>query len=184
MSDIKSGRVAKVYVNTFEDGGKSVSFKLDGDRRYYRTGRSRFEGILEEGNVIKFKYEDISDKAAKVIGTPKLGTAAAPASSPTKGPGAQVDWAAKDANIQYQAARKDAIALATLVLANGGVKLPAKDAAKLAVIEALVDRYTASFFSDVETKGAVGRVLPAQKAEEEPEEVEPEEGAEPDDEWD
>lgn len=184
MTDIASGTVTKLYVNTFDDGGKSISFRISGDNRYFRTGKNRFEGILEEGNTIKFKFAPVSEKAAKVIGTPKLGTSAPAAPAANRGAGAApVDWAAKDANIQYQAARKDALSLAQLVLQHEAVKLPAAVAKRLEVIEALVDRYTAAFFSDVETKGAVARVTPA--ASPEPEVEEPEDSEPPaDDDWD
>ena len=76
MSDIGSGRVTKVYENSFPDGGKSISFRIAGDNRYFRCGRNRFAGILEEGKVIKFKFEPVNDKAAKVLGTPKAGSSA------------------------------------------------------------------------------------------------------------
>jgi hypothetical protein len=164
MSDIMSGRVTRVHENTFDDGNVSVSFRIAGDNRYFRTGRNRFAGIVEEGNTIKFKMQPVSEKAAKVIGTPKKGsgpTASAPAEA-----GGNKGYGSNDAAIRYQSSRKDALVMAGMILTAQALKLPAKESSRLEVLEALVDRYTAAFYADIETKGAVARTAP--KAEEKP----------------
>lgn len=183
MSDIASGVVTKVYENSFPDGGKSVSFRINGDSRYFRCGRNRFSGILEEGKFIKFKFEPVNDKAAKVLGTPKGGSASEAAQAPASTGGGGRDWAANDAAIRYQSSRKDALEMAKLVITSEAIKLPAAQAKKLEVLEALVDRYTAAFFADIETKGAVARTKAPEPVEETPVEAEPEEVEIEDDEW-
>lgn len=187
MSDVKSGTVSKVYSNSFDDGNMSHSFKLAGDPKYYRCGKNRFAGIVEEGNVIKFKRALVNDKADKVIGTPKLGSSAdrAQANTATADAGGK-GWGSNDAAIRYQSARKDALVMAGMALTSGAIKLPAKEAGKLEVLEALVDRYTAAFYADIETKGAVARTAPAKVEEKaaEPEDEDEEEVALEDDEWD
>lgn len=189
MSDIMSGRVTKVYENTFDDGNVSVSFKIAGDNRYFRTGKNRYSGIVEEGNHIKFKMQPVSEKAAKVLGTPKKGSGSEPAAASGAAPGGSNGYGNTDAAIRYQSSRKDALEMAKLILSSDALKLPAKEAAKLAVIEALVDRYTAAFYGDIETKGAVARTAPVAKpkakdqVEDEAEEDEPEDGDGADDDW-
>ena len=195
MSEAKtiSGQVGKVYVNTFDDGNTSVSFKLRGDTMYYRLGNKRFAGIVEEGKTISFKAAQVKDNAFKVLSTPK---AAAPSEEAVSGggPGGRTGngFGSNDSAIRYQSSRKDALEMARLAIDAEVIKLPPKNG--LAALEALVDRYTAAFFADIETKGAVARTAEPAKAAEpkakakaaEPEGVEdaPEESDEMEEEWD
>jgi len=148
----KTGKVTNVYVKEFDDG-KSVSFRLAGDEKFYRCGKKRFEGILEKGNTVEFEYTSINDSAAKLVGTPKLA-----AGKPAGGGGSASSGGSSTSNdIHYQSSRKDAVEFLKAALSVGAIKLPAKESGKLEALEKALDHYTAAFYADVETKGAVAR---------------------------
>lgn len=165
---VNKARITKVYVKKFDDGNVSVSFKIAGDQRFFRCGKFRNKGVVEEGNVIKFNYDEVSEDAAKVIGKPSLVTggggedegASKPAGKPSGG-----GFGSHDSNIQYQSSRKDALVFVELIVAQGAIKLPAKESAKLEVLEGLLDRYTSVFYADIGTKGAIARTAPKAKPE-------------------
>jgi hypothetical protein len=175
-----TGTVFKVYPKTWPaQGGKpgntTYSVKLDGDPMYYRTPRGKgkgsdgdpLTGIAEPGAVISFKSEPINEKSAQIVaGTvTKVEKTDAPApvagavtggGSPAYSGGGQ-SYAQRDASIQYQSSRKDAIALVDTLIRAGAITLPAKAAAKLEALEACVDMYTANFYADIGTLGAIAR---------------------------
>ena len=146
------GQVFKVYEKTFS-GKPSYSIKLEDNPIYFRTNAKRFAGIAEPGNMIEFEAEMNADgKSANVQGDiTKMAKAAAAAASAASPAGA------RDTSIQYQSARKDALQLVQILLTAGAVKLPAKQAAQVSVIESITDKYTALFFEDIATLGAVTR---------------------------
>lgn len=71
----------------------------------------------------------------------------------------------RNASIVYQSSRKDALAMVEMLLENGAVKLPAQQSKIAGVIEALVDRFTALYYDDVEALGALDRAGPPPAAE-------------------
>ena len=152
----KTGRITKIYDKTFDDGGRSVSFRIAGDEKFYRAGKKRFAGILEEGATVEFEYKPISDTAAQVVGSPTLSSKKAAGGGGSSERSSGGDTTAH--HIHYQSSRKDAIELVGLLVSQGAIKLGAKESAKAAVIEKAVDHYTAAFYADIETKGAVARV--------------------------
>lgn len=159
----KTGKVTNVYVKEFDDG-KSVSFRVAGDEKFYRCGKKRFEGILEKGNTVEFEYSSINDSAAKLVGTPKLASAKA-----AGGGGSSSGNSSTSNDIHYQSSRKDAVEFLKAVLSVGAIKLPAKESGKLEGLEKALDHYTAAFYADVETKGAVARVKGPKPADEDAE---------------
>jgi hypothetical protein len=151
-----TGQVYRLFDKEFR--GKTLwSFRLEGDPVYYRLNENRNAGIVEPTNYIEFDFEPNSDgKSATVKGTPrKVQPAAAPQQA--LGSSGTVSYAERDASIRYQSARKDAIEFVAQAIAAGAVVLPAKASAKLEALEALVDSYTASFFEDISTGGAITR---------------------------
>jgi len=56
----------------------------------------------------------------------------------------------KDVSIHYQSCRKDAIALTGVLLSNGAIKLPAKQADQFDAAVALVNELTNQFYIDLE----------------------------------
>ena len=146
------GEVFKVYAKDFR-GRTNYTIKIDNDPIWYRCGTDRFAGVAEPGNRIAFDAEMNPDgTSAKVTSNPVLAQAAPPAAAtPTAGGGD------RQANIVYQSSRKDALEFVKLALDDGAITLPAAKAKKLAALEALVDRYTALFFDDVHTMGAITR---------------------------
>ena len=156
MSDKISGQVFKVYPKTFPGKAESYSVKLEDNPIYYRMGTRRFAGIAEPGNRIEFMATANADgKSANVDGDVKLQAASAAAAPGTP----SLSGSARDNSIQYQSSRKDALEFVGLIVAADAVKLPAKQAAKLGALETLADHYTAKFFEDISTLGAVTREL-------------------------
>lgn len=151
------GVVGAIYEKQFS-GKLSVSFRIDGSPLYFRTGAHRYPGVVEKGNTVEFEAEENSDgKSATVRGSVAAGrNQPRPSSGGSRDSGA-VDWAKKDASIQYQSSRKDALELTALLVSSGALKLPADAAKKVAVLEACLDRYTAQFYQDIAELGAVQR---------------------------
>lgn len=152
MSKRVEGVVFKVYDRDFR-GKKSYTIKIDGDPTWYRAGGKRWAGIAEAGNRVAFDAEPNEGRDdAKIVSDVVLAKATpAAGGSPSAGGGDRGN------SIVYQSSRKDALALVALLAQTGALKLPAAQAKKVGVIEAAVDRYTALFFDDVFTLGAVVR---------------------------
>lgn len=153
MSNQVEGVVWKVYTKNFR-GRDNYTVKLDGIPTYFRLGTNRHAGVCEEGNKITFSYEENPDgQSARVTSDPRIVQAQAPAAQ-TAGP---TGGSPRQAAIEYQSSRKDALEFLRLTLTSGAVTLPAAKGKKLVALEALLDRYTAQFFEDVATLGAVVR---------------------------
>lgn len=155
MSDKISGQVFRIYEKQFPNKPVTYSIKLEDNPIYYRTNTNRYAGIAEPGNRVEFMATMNSDgKSARVDGDVKAlaAVAAAPGGTPSMG-------VSRDNSIQYQSSRKDALEFVGLLVKAEAVKLPAKPADKLGALVALVDSFTASFFEDINTLGAVTRAL-------------------------
>lgn len=149
-----TGKVYKIYEREFR-GKMSYSIKLDDQPLYHRLNDKRFAGIAESGNVIEFEAEPNADgKSTAVKGEVRL---AAASSSQPQAATSFAGGGTRDASIQYQSSRKDALEFLSIAITAGAIKLPAKEAAKLKAMEALVDYYTAGFYEDIGTLGAVSR---------------------------
>lgn len=162
-----TGVVYKVYTKEFRDG-TNYSIKIDGNPLYYRAGNVNPGRI--EGAAVEFMAGPTSEdgKSANIKGEVVVlgnGHASPPKTVSAAGP---VDWAKKDASIQYQSSRKDALELVKLLVQTSAIKLPAKTADIAAVISAAVDAYTAGFFMDIESFGAVARANGESKPEKKP----------------
>lgn len=145
-----SGQVFKLYT------GRTPAFRLEGDQIYYNA--KTLPAFVQAGAFITFEAGELSrsGKGRDVVeGSIQQQTKASPA-----GPAASLG--SRDESIQYQSARKDALVMVTLLLANGAVKLPEAPSKRAGVIEALVDRFTASYFEDIGDLGALDRVEPAE----------------------
>ena len=152
MADKVSGELKVIKKN--DHGFYSVKI---GDT-WYGTGKKEApagvaQGDMVEGEFIleKEKYKNITKagltKAAKV----------APAGATGAGEKTTSSWAAKDDSIRYQSSRKDALTLLGLPGVLDSIVGKAKPADRQGLVEALVDKYTASYFEDVSTFGAVAR---------------------------
>lgn len=158
MANQVSGQLYKVFEKDWK--GKTLrSLKLDGNPIYYRWGEKPLPAGVVAGANVSFTAEDNADgKSANIKGdvTVSKATAAQDSQKAAAGTGA-VNWAAKDDSIRYQSSRKDALAFLALPGVLENVVGKAKPADKLGIIEATLDRYTAAFFEDVATFGAVTR---------------------------
>jgi hypothetical protein len=130
--------------------------------------------IMQKGAKVKIKVETKGRKQvvtqAKLLEAPRAeesrgsGGQARPSHQPAQG----VDWAAKDASIQYQSSRKDALQFLEILLANGALPLGSgKAPAKEQILADTLDRLTAGFFTDIASQGALKRATP--QASEDPE---------------
>ena len=146
------GVVDKIFDKTWDGGKTTYSVRLEGNPLYFRMGTKRFSGIAEPGQTISFDADMAPDnKSAKIVGDvvkarpePKAPPESAPAGS-------------RDASIQYQSSRKDALVFLEILLAQGALKIPVKQNQKVATIEAALDLYTAQFFKDIDILGALER---------------------------
>ena len=130
--------------------------KIDGT--WYSMGGKIKPAGVEVGDIVEGEYtlEKEKYKTITKAGLSKAAKAAAPAA----GSGAtttQSSWAAKDDSIRYQSSRKDALTLLGLPGVLDSIVGKAKPADRQGLVEALVDKYTASYFEDVATFGAVAR---------------------------
>lgn len=158
------GVVWKVYDRKYR-GRDSFTIKIDGDDIWYRAGDKRYAGIAESGNRVAFDAEMNADgTSATIKGPVTLAKPASPAANGTPSAGGD-----RNNSIVYQSSRKDAIELVQLLVASGSLALPKAQKAKVGAIEAAVDRYTALFFDDVGTLGAVVREAESGGESEEPE---------------
>ena len=147
-----SGQVFKVYEK--EWSGKVLkSVKLEGNPLYYRWGDKPLPAGVVGGANVSFQAEPKDDKSASIKGSIVVSSAAPARPAANK----SVDWEAKDASIRYQSARKDALAFVGLPGVLDGILGKAKPAEKLGIVEAVVDRYTAAFYEDIGSFGAVTR---------------------------
>ncbi len=157
MAEKVKGTVKVVKQNDY----KFYSVKIDDT--WYGTGAKNDPKVVAgdyvegEYELEKGKYKTITKAGlVKAKGTePTTGTSTGGA--PATGGGSTMSWAAKDDSIRYQSSRKDALAFLGLPGVLEGIAGKAKPALKLGVIEATLDRYTAAFFEDVSTFGAVAR---------------------------
>lgn len=182
------GTIAFLNEKAWKPGTTFRNIKLEGDKVYYRLGTAEFPAGVVKAADVEFeiskmnddgKSADIDLKTLKVLAKVVASPEAAPVSvRVTKDP---VDWAAKDASIQYQSARNAAIDWTKFLVEREIVKVPAKAADKLAAIEAILDGYTAQFYMDVGTKGAVARAMDGETPAEAPQ-PDPAAAAESDDE--
>jgi len=150
------GQVFKIYSKDFR-GKTNYTIKLEDNPIYYRCWTNRYAGIAEPGNKIAFDAEPNPDgTSAKVTSAPVLVSAQpAVAATPVSGGGGY--GADRQGSIVYQSSRKDALEFLKLAVETGALVVPAAKAKKLGFLEAALDRYTAFFFEDVNTLGAVTR---------------------------
>jgi hypothetical protein len=140
--------------------GKSVVFysiKLEGDKTYYRFGSKKPPTFVKQGASLEFDAKPNDDGKSAEVDVATLKEVAGPpkdAAKPSVG-----GFTGKDTDsIHYQNARGHAVTYLGLVVANGGVVLPKAKADIMAAMDGLLDVYTAKFYADITTKGAVGRV--------------------------
>lgn len=164
MSQKVTGQVFKVYEKAFppkkgKPGTTWYSIKLEGDSLYYRC-KAHNPGDIA-GKQVEFTADGFDDTNAEIdvstlkVITPKAAAGGSGNSAVQSGPA--LSGGARDSSIQYQSSRKDAIAMVDVLLKNGAVKLPAKEASREEAVSALVDSYTELYFTDIPSLGAVAR---------------------------
>jgi len=151
MAEKVKGEVKVVRAN--DHGFYSVKI----DDTWYGTGQKKDPGVAA-GDFVEGEYE-LEKGKYKTITKSGLTKAAkqAPVGASGGGQSSPSSWAAKDDSIRYQSSRKDALAFLALPGVLDSIVAKAKPAEKVGLVEALVDKYTASFFEDVATFGAVAR---------------------------
>ncbi|MGD9590825.1 MAG: hypothetical protein AB7Q37_18515 [Pyrinomonadaceae bacterium] len=151
MATVK-GKVWKVYQKEWKN--KTLyTIKIDGNDTYYRCGEKNPGNLT--GKVVEFEAGEDTGSGAQVKG--KVTVVDSSTANKGSGGGSVGYDPQRDNRIQYQSSRKDALEMVKALLDKGGVKLPSKTADIAQVIEGLVDHYTAQFFEDVATFGAVAR---------------------------
>lgn len=156
MSQTIRGVVQRTFSKQFENG-TAYSFTLKGQDGFFSTG---YRPAVEQGKAYEFEYTT-DPKGRKSVNLSTLrpweagdAVQAPPVRSFARSGGFKKDdgkdeyWKNKEArDIQNDrlrelgATRNTAIALVDMMLRNGAVKLPAKEANKEEVIYALVEHY-------------------------------------------
>lgn len=166
------GVVGKIFRKDFAANfGKPpatfYTIKLEGNDTWFRC-KEKDPGQIE-GKMVKIVHSEITftkkgEKEAQVQERPEIVSGPSTQTSVTGESGSAgstqtggLSASTRESSIHYQSARKDALQMVDIITRTGAVKLPAKEANKLEAVEALVDSYTARFFSDIATFGAVAR---------------------------
>lgn len=146
-----TGKVYKIFPKEFS-GKMNYSIKLEDNPIYYRAGTKSWAGIAEPGNTVTFEAEINSDgKSAKIVGDVTKARAEPGAGIPSTGGGG------REASIHYQSSRKDAVEFLKLAFQTEAIVLPKATKGRLGILEAALDKYTAQFYEDIGTLGAVAR---------------------------
>ena len=142
----------KGVVEVISNRGKAYNIKVDGN--WYGFG---FESPgFEEGTVVEFdvkangKWKNVDNDTLKVLGK---STAPKKEAAETYSGGNREDyWSKKEERdvvvqrqICYQASRNSALSFMTLLMEAGAVKMPTKQADKVAVMEEVLNHYTVMF---------------------------------------
>lgn len=123
---------------------------------WYGTGKKEAPAGVAQGDVVEGEYE-LEKGKYKTITKSGLKKTAAPTGAAGSAGTTSSSWQAKDDSIRYQSSRKDALAFLGLPGVLESIVGKAKPADKVGLVEALVDKYTAGYFEDVATFGAVAR---------------------------
>jgi hypothetical protein len=152
MSTTKyEGRVSKVYTSRY--GG---SFGLESHQGLYFNTKQALPPWLAAGSGVSFEATmGRNGKSVYVTDATLVEVKQQPA--PAGQSGGFID---RDASIRYQSSRKDALSMVSLLVQTNALWNPDKRPvqSKIAgIIESAVDRFTAIYFEDIETLGALDR---------------------------
>jgi hypothetical protein len=148
MSKI-TGQVFKVYPSKFKKG--SYQIRLEDNPVYYNT---RKPGPAEPGVTVTFEAEAYNEKQWDIQGDVTVVKASGPAAVSASGGGGNAGLQQR-----YQGALERAILFTELLVTTGAVDLSkVKAPAKVGVLEALIDKYTAQFYDDTNNLGAITRL--------------------------
>lgn len=139
------------YVNEKNWNGKNLySFKLANDSTLYTCGTVKPQ--VSKGDYVSFNGEEKGNNRFEVDAK-SITVKKADVVTPSGGRGFFRDDSKRQETIEWQAARNSAIAAAGVILNAGGLKLPAKEADKYAVITMLISELTHKFFKETKTLG-------------------------------
>ncbi len=163
------GRVT--YVNEKPWNGKVLySFKLANDEALYMCGNTKPN--ITKNDFIEFDAQT-NPKGQTIVDTKTIRKKEAQVVQ-AKEAGRDAYWSKREQSddtrqnkIEWQAARNSAIAAADLILKNGALKMPAKEAAKYDAVLALVGELTQMFYDQTKTQST--SAVPAAAAEVVPE---------------
>lgn len=142
--------------------GKRYAFKIKNDDIWYSCGFK--DPKIKKGDQIEFEFEqngdfyNVSVEAIKILRSGPEVVEARRGFPKSVGSGAEKDtyWRDREARdidtqkrIQLQASRNSAIALASVMLQSGAVKLPEAVAKRHEVVAALVQEWTEKFQEQV-----------------------------------
>lgn len=154
------GKVSKIFPARW--GG---SFGLEEQYGLYFNTRGALPDFVVVGATVEFDaVPGRGQKSMQVTDASlKLATPTPPAERLGQGGGQGVS--SRDDSIRYQSSRKDALVMVGLLAQAGVLYNPNTPKSKIGgILEDAVDRFTAVYFEDVETLGALTRSeIPAQE---------------------
>jgi hypothetical protein len=152
------GKIAKVFPSRFGGG----SFGLEGQQGLYFNTKQPLPAFAVQGAIIDFEATPGRNGKSVFVNDASIREVSAPAPLPSGGGGGG-SGISTDTSIRYQSSRKDAIAVVGVLVAAGAISLDKVPVAKRqGIIEDLVDRFTAVYFEDIETLGALERNPPVE----------------------
>lgn len=167
------GKIAKTFPSRFGGG----SFALDGQHGLYFNTKRPLPAYAVEGATVEFEATPGRNGKSMFVNDDSIKEVAAPAPAASGGYGGG-GFGDRDTSIKYQSSRKDAIGTVANLIAAGALWDPSKPppvSKRAGIIEDATDRFTAVYFEDIETLGALERnppVEPGQKAKAEPDKSE------------
>lgn len=150
------GKVSKIFPARY--GG---SFGLEGQQGLYFNTKNALPGFVQSGATVAFEAQVGRNGKSVFVTDTSLKEVAAPAPPAAPSGGFGGFGSQREDGIKYQSSRKDALAMVDLLIRNGALPLGKVDSKKAGIIEAAVDRFTAIYFEDIETMGALSRTEPS-----------------------
>lgn len=145
------GKVSKTFASRW--GG---SFGLEEHPGVYFNTHDALPAFVVGGAFVEFEAAPGRTEKSRQVTDSSLKAVAGP--PPTGERGHQGQFGSRDEHIRYQSARKDALAMAGLLAAAGALYNEKTPKSKiLGILEDVVDRFTAVYFEDIETLGALSR---------------------------
>lgn len=147
-----AGIVEVLSIKPTARGGNSYNFKLN-DGVWYGHGFE--EPKFVKGDNVEFTFAEngnFKNVDASTVVVKAVAAATAASGSSSSAP-VSTSYDDRQLAITYQAARKDALQIVEMALANDALSLGAKKADKLGVLESMVDKMTMQFFEDTKILG-------------------------------